>query len=76
MLSKDVPQTCLKEMKSVGKKVKRENSTIVTKVALEESIKSVFHLITLAVIKDITCISLCAAIHRELSFKEDVKEGK
>ena len=37
MLAQDVPQTCLEEMKSVGKKVKQENSTIVTQVALEGS---------------------------------------
>ena len=40
LLAQDVPQTCLEEMKSVGKKVKQENSTIVTQVALEGSIKS------------------------------------
>ena len=40
LLAQDVPQTCLEEMKSVGKKVKQENSTIVNLVALERSIKS------------------------------------
>ena len=39
LLAQDVPQTCLEEMKSVGNKVKEENSTIVTQVALEEDIK-------------------------------------
>ena len=39
LLAQDVPQTCFKEMKSVGNKVKQENSTIVTQVALEGDIK-------------------------------------
>ena len=39
LLAQDVPQTCLEEMKSVGNKVKQENSTIVTQVALEGDLK-------------------------------------
>ena len=46
------PQTCLEEMKSVGNKVKQENSTIVTQVALwKETLSQLFHLKTSAVIK-------------------------
>ena len=39
LLAQDVPQTCLEEMKSVGNKVKQENSTVVAQVALEGDIK-------------------------------------
>ena len=57
LLAQDASQTCLEEMKSVGNKVKQENSTVVTQVALEGDIKPAIPFENFSSYQRLLCVS-------------------